>query len=244
MTHYIDLPGNSCQTLTDIYNTAKYYYRKHQFTESYRIFFELEMTNYRQSVCAWYQIQCLLQLGHWRHAINKCHEWKKKQPHVAQWYLIASEIYMSRSDFTLAWEELLQASVSVPNTDDSFDEICFKKRISYEGRRVVQNDILDSLPYDVACDVFQCLDLESLVRCTRVSKKWRHCLLSSSHLWNDLQFSKRAAQLKISTLDTYLSRLKRTGLTKLSIRHQQTDGDGIFMTLAQRDCCRLKILSK
>lgn len=249
MTKYNNKPQNPCQTLADVFHTAKYYWSKENYTESYRLFFELEQGHqFKESTCAWYQIHCLIRLGHWRHAITKCHELIEQQPTVSQWYVIASEIYLKRSDFTMAWEELFQASLLVSTTDDAYAEICLLKRITYEGvqqhaQRIVRCDILDILPYDLACDVFKCLDLSSLVRCTRVSKKWRHFLISSSHLWNELYFSKRAAQLEIKTIHTYLSRLKRTGLTKLSIRYQQTDGDAILMALAQHECYRLKTLS-
>lgn len=246
---YANKPSNTCQTLTDLFNMARYYWHKRKFIESYRLFCELEESHqYKAPICAWYQILCLVHLGHWRHAIKKCNEWKQKQPRVAQWYLLASDIYAEQLDFTMAHEELFQALIHVPESDDAYAEICLKKRITFEGAQHVKlsqntlNDILDILPYDVACDVFLCLDLESLVRCCRVSKKWRHFLISSPCLWSELEFTKRSAHLNKSTMDTYLSRLKKTRLTKLSIRNQQTDGDGILMTLVRHECYNLKVL--
>ncbi|KAG2197426.1 hypothetical protein INT47_005679, partial [Mucor saturninus] len=234
-------PQKPCETLTDVYNTATYLWSKGNYIESYRLFFELEHGHqFKVSMCAWYQVQCLIRLDHWRQAIAKCHELMEQQPTTSQWYLIASEIYLKQSDFTMAREELLKASLYVPVTDDAYPDICLLKRITFEGvqqhaQRIIRCDFLNVIPYDIACDVFKCLDLNSLVRCTRVSKKWRHFLISSFHLWNELYFSKRAAQLEIKTIHTYLSRLKRTGLTKLSIRHQQLDGDGILMALTQHE---------
>jgi hypothetical protein len=234
--------------LTDIFKKAKYYCYNGKLIESYRLFYQLETSHhFKESTCAWYQIQCLIQLGHWRQAITKCHEWNKKQPQETTWYLLASEIYLDKLDFHLAWEELLEASIHVPTTNNDYNEILSKKRMAFEAIQKItapRNDILSILPYDVVCEIFFCLDLESLVRCTRVSTKWRQLLLSSSHLWNELQFSKKAAQLKITTVDTYLNRLKRSSLTNLSIQHQQIDGDGILMTLAQHECYRLKTLGK
>lgn len=249
ITKYNNKPQKPCETLTDVFHTAKYLWSQKNYIESYRLFFELEHGHqFNVSICAWHQIQCLSRLGHWRQAIIKCHELIEQQPTASQWYLIASDIYLQRSDLTMAWEELSRASTHVPATDDAYAEICLLKRITYEGVQhhanlIIRCDILNVLPYDIACDVFKCLDLNSLVRCTRVSKKWRHFLISSFHLWNELCFSKRSAQLEIQTIHTYLNRLKRTGLTKLSIRYQQLDGDAILMALTQHECYRLKSLS-
>lgn len=147
---------------------------------------------------------------------------------------------MNRCDFTLAWEILNYAPSSA--------KVMHTKRLAYEGIQhascIRRSDILDKLPYDVAMNVFLCLDLPSLVRCTRVSNRWRQCLVLSPHLWNELEFAKRAAHLPISTVNVYLSRLGKMPLTKLVIRHQQADGDGILMALAQRKCRRLKTLSR
>lgn len=212
-----------------------------KYSEAYRVFYELGETHqYQSSLCAWYQIQCLLALGHWRRAIFTCLEQANKCS-SERWHLMASDIYMNRRDFTLAWEILNRAPDSV-NVNHS-------KRLAYEGahyttRCIRRSDILDKLPYDVVINVFLCLDLPSLVRCTRVSRRWRHCLVSSPHLWSELEFVKQAAHLPISTVKSYLSRLGKTPLSKLTIRHQQADGDEILMALlAQEQCYHLKTLS-
>ncbi|CEP11353.1 hypothetical protein [Parasitella parasitica] len=228
-----------CQSLQDVFDTAKNLWHRRNYTEAFRIFYELgERYEYNSSACAWYQIQCLLALGHWRQAILISLEQTKKCS-SEQWHLIASDIYMSRCDYTLAWEILNRAPHSA--------RVIHDRRLAYEGiqhaKCIRRNDILDILPYDVALNVFMCLDLSSLARCTRVSKRWRHCLVFSPHLWNELEFVKPAMHLPISTVNAYLSRLGRLSLTKLVIRHQQTDGDGILMALlAQQQCRRLKTL--
>lgn len=240
-THFsiIHSPPQQCQSLQDIYSTAKHLWHQQRYSEAYRIFHALgEQHQYKTSTCAWYQIQCLLALNHWHQAVHVCLAQAKKCA-SDQWYLTAADIYMSRCDYTLAWETLNRA----PDSSDILDA----KRLAYEGIQhtscIRRNDILDKLPYDVAIRVFLCLDLPSLVRCTRVSKRWRHYLVYSPQLWNELEFAKQAANLPISTINAYLSRLGKMPLTKLVIRHQQADGDGILMALAQRQCYRLKTLS-
>lgn len=228
-----------CQSLQDIYNTAKYLWHQQRYSEAYRIFHALgEQHQYKTSTCAWYQVQCLLALHHWHQAVLVCLE-QAKRCSSEQWYLIASDIYMNRCDYTLAWEILNRA----PDSTNILDA----KRLAYEGIQhsscIRRNDILDKLPYDVAINVFLCLDLPSLVRCTRVSKRWRCYLVNSPQLWNELEFAKQAVNLPVSTINAYLSRLGKMPLTKLVIRHQQADGDGILMALAQRQCYRLKALS-
>ncbi|KAL7310516.1 hypothetical protein PS15m_010005 [Mucor circinelloides] len=227
-----------CQSLQDIYNTAKYLWHQQRYSKAYRIFHALgEQHQYKTSTCAWYQVQCLLALHHWHQAVLVCLE-QAKRCSSEQWYLIASDIYMNRCDYTLAWEILNRA----PDSTNILDA----KRLAYEGIQhrscIRRNDILDKLPYDVAISVFLCLDLPSLVRCTRVSKRWRCYLVDSPQLWNELEFAKQAVNLPISTINAYLSRLGKMPLTKLVIRHQQADGDGILMALAQRQCYRLKAL--
>lgn len=235
----IHSPPQQCQSLQDIYSTAKYLWHEQRYSEAYRIFHALgEQQQYKTSTCAWYQIQCLLALNHWHQAVLVCLD-QAKNSASDQWYLMAADIYMNRCDYTLAWETLNRA----PDTASILDA----KRLAYEGIQhascVRRNDILDKLPYDVAIQVFLCLDLPSLVRCTRVSKRWRQYLVYSPQLWNELEFSKQAANLPISTINAYLSRLGKMPLTKLVIGHQQSDGDGILMALAQRQCYRLKTLS-
>ncbi|KAL9548709.1 hypothetical protein MBANPS3_005562 [Mucor bainieri] len=232
-------PPQQCQSLQDIYSTAKHLWHQQRYSEAYRIFYGLsEQHQYKSSTCAWYQVQCLLVLDFWHQAVLACLEQAKKCPSSDQWHLMAADIYMDRCDYTLAWEILNRAPDSTG--------ILVAKRLAYEGIQhtscVRRNDILDKLPYDVAIHVFQCLDLPSLVRCTRVSKRWRRYLVYSPQLWNELEFAKQAANLPISTINAYLSRLGKMPLTKLVIRHQQADGDGILMALAQRQCYRLKTL--
>ncbi|KAG2237286.1 hypothetical protein INT48_009019 [Thamnidium elegans] len=208
---------SQCQTLTDMFETARSYFYNRNYIESYRLFFYLEHTHaLKSSSCAWYQIHCLIGLGHWNQAIKKCHDWVQLEPTVSQWYFICSEIYMNRLDFTLAWEELNKASAIIPAGDDAYQEICFKKRMTLEGKYlgILRKDILDFLPYDITLNIFNCLDLDSL-----------------------------SSQLELKTIYLYLNRAKRTGITKLSIRHQQVvDGDSVLMALANYDCCKLNTL--
>ncbi|GAN04387.1 hypothetical protein MAM1_0062d03847 [Mucor ambiguus] len=238
LSSIIHSPPQQCQSLQDIYSTAKHLWYQQRYSEAYRIFHALgEKHQYKTSTCAWYQIQCLLALNHWHQAVLACLEQATKSA-PDQWYLIAADIYMDQGDYTLAWETL--------NRAPDFTNILHAKRLAYEGIQhpscVRRNDILDKLPYDVAIHVFLCLDLPSLVRCTRVSKRWRQYLVYSPQLWNELEFSKQAADLPISTINAYLSRLGKMPLTKLVIQHQQADGDGILMALAQRQCYRIKSL--
>lgn len=176
-----------CQSLQDIYNTAKYLWHQQRYSKAYRIFHALgEQHQYKTSTCAWYQVQCLLALHHWHQAVLVCLE-QAKRCSSEQWYLIASDIYMNRCDYTLAWEILNRA----PDSTNILDA----KRLAYEGIQhrscIRRNDILDKLPYDVAISVFLCLDLPSLVRCTRVSKRWRCYLVDSPQLWNELEFANK-----------------------------------------------------
>ncbi|GAA5798467.1 hypothetical protein HPULCUR_003871 [Helicostylum pulchrum] len=156
---------SQCQTLTDMFETARSYFYHQNYIESYRLFFYLEHTHgLKSSSCAWYQIHCLISLGHWTQAIKKCHGWVQLEPTVSQWYFICSEIYMNRLDFTLAWEELNKASALIPACDDAYQEICFKKRMTLEGKYlgIIRKDILDFLPYDITLNIFNCMDLGSL----------------------------------------------------------------------------------
>lgn len=170
----------------------------------------------------------------------------QNEPSNAIWYLIASDIYVDQLDYTLAWEILNKAAGAAADSQD-YTEILFKKRIAYEGLKkgIQRRDILDKLPYDIACVVFKCLDLASLVKCTRVNKKWRQFLLSSFYLWNGLEFINNHAAAKMTTnlLSTYLAR--SVSLSKLVIRNQHiTDGDAVLMLLVQHECNRLKTLGK
>lgn len=215
-------------------------WHQQRYSEAYRIFHALgEQHQYKTPMCAWYQVQCLLALNYWHQAVLVCLE-QAKTCTSDQWHLMAADIYMDRYDYTLAWETLNRAP-------DASTHILDAKRLAYEGiqhtRCVRRSDILDKLPYDVALHVFLCMDLPSLVRCTRVSRRWRQYLVYRPQLWNELEFVKQAANLPISTINAYLSRLGKMPLTKLAIRHQQADGDGILMALAQRQCYRLKTLS-
>lgn len=183
-----------------------------------------------------------MQLQQWRHALQTCHLQIKRQPQVEEWYLLASDIYMQQRDYTLSWEILHQALLISP-------EIALRKRIAYEatiqqqwGASMIQRrDILEKIPYDVATLIFYFLDLASLVKCTRVSTRWRHFLVNNPQLWNELEFEKKTT---IKTMDAYLRRLGRAPLSRLVIRHQHTDGDRIFLTLAERQCLKLKQLGK
>ncbi|KAI8885649.1 hypothetical protein K501DRAFT_164806, partial [Backusella circina FSU 941] len=199
---------------------------------------------YRVSHCAWYQIHCLIRLGHWRQAIKKCHVFIKKEPTEANWYLLASEIYIDQKEFRFAWEELYQASLCVPSTDDAYAEVCMRKRIVSEASdSVTRVDIIDKLPRDVLCYLFHFLDLQSLVRCLRVSKCWREFIMQSPPLWSRLDFSHVTSSLRADTLRMYLQRLGRSSLTYLSLNHHQVDGDGMLRVLVEHECNRIKSLS-
>lgn len=241
--HSFTKSRNQCQTLNDIFDTAKRLWQQHNYIEAYRLFYELgETHSFQTSSCAWYQIQCLIQLQQWRHAIQTCNVQIKRYPQVEEWYILASDIYMQQHDYTLSYEVLLQAPLM------SY-EVSLRKRIAYEASQhwsasmIKRTDILEKIPYDVATLIFTCLDLESLVKCTRVSKRWRHFLVNNSQLWSDLEFEKTSTNLDVSTIDAYLRRLGRASLNRLAIKHPQTDGDRIFLTLVERQCLKLKTLS-
>lgn len=230
----------------DIFETARTYFYNENYIEAYRLFYELEYTHgLKRTQSSWFQIQCFIRLGHWRQAIDKCHELQQLEPTISHWYIIASDIYIDRFEFSLAWEELHQATLKT--RDDAYLEICSNKRMLQEGKHlgIVRTDILDGLlPYDISCDIFKRLDLASLTKCTSVSKRWRTFLVSNGYLWNELYFDNKkiSVQLDMNTLHRYLERAKR--VSKISVRYQQTDGDGILMALAKYECYKLHTLGK
>ncbi|KAI9485940.1 MAG: hypothetical protein EXX96DRAFT_547082 [Benjaminiella poitrasii] len=243
-----------CQALNDIFKTAKQFFNHQNYAEAYRMFYALgERYGYRQSTCAGYEIRCLSALGHWRQAIETCHRQSEREPQQVEWRLMANEIYIDRHDYALAWEELHRA----PGIDDSTieTELALRKRIAYEGRYharkwiIERTDILNVLPYDIATTIFTSLDFASLVKCTRVSKRWRHFLLANRLIWNDLDFSYLHPQgdmvsimqdryLHVNTVKTYLDRLGHCPLMRFTMQQQRTNGDDILMLLAQRGSCR------
>ncbi|KAI8080777.1 uncharacterized protein B0P05DRAFT_586648 [Gilbertella persicaria] len=225
----------SCQTFSDIYDVAECLFQQGNYTEAYRVFYELgETFHYQQASCAWYQIQCLLALGHWRQVIMSCHRQLERHPYQQKWRYIACETYLERKDYTLAWEE-------IKHTDNAA-----RKRIVYEGllsQHNQRNDILDYLTFDLASEVFKYLDLASLARCTCVSKRWRYFLISNAYLWNDLELTNRKlGHIWIHTLHTYLNRLHTVPLTRLVIEHQKIHGEQLLTALVNHQCQKLKTL--
>lgn len=216
--------------MNDIFNTAKQLWSQQNYTEAYRLFYELgEVHHYQSSLCAWYQIQCLTQSGQWRQAIQSCQVQINRQPHANEWYVLASEIYMERYDYIMAWEILNQVPLLCPDIET-------KKRIAYEAThrnhplQIIRTDILNKLPHEVAAIIFGFLDFKSLVKCTRVSKQWRHLLMHNPILWNALEFS--TVDLDIKTINFYLN---QTQVSKLSIS-RQANGDDIFQSLVKTNC--------
>ncbi|EIE89906.1 hypothetical protein RO3G_14617 [Rhizopus delemar RA 99-880] len=203
---------------------------------------------YQAINCAWYKIQCLIQLGYFQQAINLCLTLSNAFPKDPQWYLAVSEIYVNQQNYHLAHDILLKASKLVPNSNDNYDEIQFQKRITYEAQQRQQardrlkDIVLDlTIPYDILFSIFDYLDLKSLVRCTAVSKAWREFLIDACpHLWSKLEFrNNKAKYLGSSVVNALLNRLSYASLKTMIIRHYQADGDGVLLTLVKyADQCR------
>ncbi|KAG0749513.1 hypothetical protein G6F57_000982 [Rhizopus arrhizus] len=238
-----------CHTLHDLYVAAKALWNQRDYVASYRLFHHLESIHQYQSInCAWYKIQCLIQLGYVQQAINLCLTLSNAFPKDPQWYLAVSEIYVNQQNYHLAHDILLKASKLVPNSNDNYDEIQFQKRITYEAQQRQQakdrlkDIVLDlTIPYDILFSIFDYLDLKSLVRCTAVSKAWREFLIDACpHLWSKLEFrNNKAKYLGSSVVNVLLNRLSYASLKTIIIRHYQADGDGVLLTLVKyADQCR------
>lgn len=237
------------QTFHDLYKEAKSMWNQQNYVQSYRLFYYLEKSfQYQPINCAWYQIHCLIRLGYWRHATNRCFAQTKRYPTQPQWYLLLSDIYFNQHNYRLAHDILSEASLVVSDLNESYAEIEFQKRVAYEANyRQHQTSLANSyvlhprLSYDILFHIFDYLDLKSLVRSTSVCKIWRQFLISNCpHLWSKLEFTdNKTKYIGSSTINSLLDRLGSVSLKKLSINQQQADGDGILLTLLQRaDHCR------
>ncbi|KAG0165378.1 hypothetical protein DFQ30_008539 [Apophysomyces sp. BC1015] len=231
--------------LHDLIQLGKELYDTHSYDEAYRLFAGLEELTDDTAICVVYQIRCLQHLDQWQLALAQCRRMIRHNPECALWYLLASDIYLSQKMYRVAWETVQGGIVASFPSGDYYEELCHHQRITlelvYQKPNETRLDMADVLPYDLVCAVFLKLPLDSLVRCTRVSRRWSDYIVQSPHLWHELEFL-QSQPIHMSTLNIYLSRLKGTPLMRLTVHRGCTSGDDIIMALMHRECYQLQAL--
>jgi hypothetical protein len=240
-------------------------FRQGEYEKCYRLFAGLQRgaidlgqdDHYRWNTQLYiqYQVECLLQLGKRRHALDVCMAATRQSP-SAMWFLWAADMYTDEHQLQLALMMVRRSSSCLSQTNPIWNQLCLKKRILHEGilqqrgrKLLVGNkgsdamDMVLLLPFDVVCSILKLLPFDNLVCCARVNRKWNCLVNSTSLLWQRLHFYRNTRPLPTATLALYLSRLNTAPLLSLRIPNVQ-DPEGLFTTLCQFNCSQLYELGK